>query len=542
MSAADVLRELRELPRRRYPVARHAGISIVTPDGVSLATEHFEPRGPVGETFPTLLMRVPYGLKGFRSISRAYAERGYHAVVQACRGTGPSGGEFDPLTHERGDGLATLSWIEAQPWFDGRIGLSGPSYLGYATWAISDALPKAAAIAIKVTSAEFRSVLFPGGAFHLGLGLSWLQIIEGLRTGSFAFSLRMLTGGVERRTRKVSMKLPLRTADRRIVGRTVPFWQRWSSAELTGERFWEEIDHTHRIGTKTPPTHFISGWYDFMIDQLLRDYRTMVEAGQTPYLTIGPWFHVSPELQFESIRATLIWMEAQLKGNRSALRERPVRLFISGRNEWREYDAFPESGDNQIWHLHGGGLLSARPVLSSAPDRYRYDPRDPTPNLGGAIFAFHGAGPVDQKRLEARADVLTYTSDPLFSDVTIVGNARVTLHARSSLTEADFFVRLCDIDETGTSINICDGIVRVTSAAPAVPDNVWRLNIRLHATAHCFRREHRIRLQVSSGAHPRYARNTGTGEPFADTTRLVAADVEIFHDPLHPSVVILPVQ
>lgn len=542
MSIADVLRDARGLPRRRHRVRRHAGITITTRDGVPLATEHFEPVGRAGETFPVLLMRVPYGLRGFRSIAKAYAERGYHAIIQACRGTGPSGGEFDPLTHERDDGLATLDWIKVQPWFDGRIGLSGPSYLGYAIWAISDALPHKAAMAVKVTSAEFRTVLFPGGAFHLGLGLNWLQVIEGLRDRGALFSLRVLTGGVERRTRAVSMKLPIRRADERIVGRKVPFWQRWSSAELLSDAFWDGIDHTHRIGPRTPPSHFVSGWYDFMVDQLLRDYRTLVEAGQTPYLTVGPWFHVSPELQFESMRQTLIWMEAHLKDDRSALRQRPVRLYIGGIGEWREYDAFPEPTDDQIWHLHGDGMLSARPVLSSEPDRYRYDPRRPTPNLGGAIFAFRGAGPVDQKRLEARPDVLTYTSDPLFSHVTIIGNPRVTLYARSSLTDADFFVRLCDVDENGTSINICDGIVRITSAAPAVPDNIWRLNIRLHATAHCFRREHRIRLQVSSGAHPRYARNTGTAEPFADATTLVPADVEIFHDPLRPSVVILPVQ
>src|SRR5690606_17490976 len=103
-------------------------------------TELFVPQN--GVRSPTLLMRVPYGLRGFATVGEVYAERGYNTVIQACRGTAESEGEFEPLAHEREDGLDTLAWIEAQPWFDGRLGLSGPSYLGYAQWAISDALPR----------------------------------------------------------------------------------------------------------------------------------------------------------------------------------------------------------------------------------------------------------------------------------------------------------------------------------------------------------------------------------------------------------------
>lgn len=534
------LREVYGLPRRLNRVQRQLGIGVPMSDGVLLVTDHFAPRGKASH--PTILMRVPYGLRGFRTIAELYAERGFHVVLQACRGTGRSGGEFDPLSREREDGLATLRWVEAQPWFDGRIGLSGPSYLGYASWAICDALPQTSAITTKVTSAEFKSVVFPGGTFHLGLWLNWMQVVEGLRGGPFGVLRRILSGGLERRTLRASMKLPLVDADRRVVGRRVGFWRRWLSEAIGHDGFWERLDHTHRLNARTPPNHLISGWYDFMIDQLLRDYRTLVEAGHSPYLTIGPWFHLSPDLQTTSLRETLVWMRAHLIGDREQLRERPVRFFVSGRNEWIEADSFPPRPvDDQIWHLHPQRALSRRPVGTSPADAYRYDPRRPTPNLGGAIFAFRGAGPLDQKPIEGRTDVLTYTSDPLFTGLTILGNARMTLYARSSLPNTDFFVRLCDVDETGASINICDGILRKTSADPAVPDDIWKLTIRLHATAHCFLREHRIRVQVCSGAHPRYARNTGTDELIGEARRLVPADVEIFHDPLRPSALALPV-
>jgi putative CocE/NonD family hydrolase len=528
------------LPKARFRVTRAKNIRVKMRDGVELTTEVYQPRN--GVRSPTLLMRVPYGLRGFTVVAEIYAERGYNAVIQACRGTGGSGGEFDPLSHERDDGLATLDWIKSQPWFDGRLGLSGPSYLGYAQWAISDALPKSSAMSVKITSAEFKSVVFPGGSLNLGLLFGWIQIVEGIRDQPMRTARRIGSGGIERRSLSSSMRLPLIDADKRIFGREIVFWRRWLTDAIGNESFWEPLDHTHRIGARTPPTSFVSGWYDFMIDQLLRDYETLADAGGRARLTVGPWWHVSEELQFESLRDTLSWMNAELYNDRTALHDKPVRLHIGGRNEWHSFAAYPPGvPDVQIWHLHPEKVLSQRPVKTSEPDRYTYDPKDPTPNVGGAMFAFTGAGPVNQARLEARKDVLVFTSEPQVSDLTIIGNVHAVIYARASHHNADLFVKLCDVDEKGISTNICDGIIRKTSGDPAVPDDIWRLNFKLHATAHTFRRNHRLRLIVASGAHPRYARNTGTDEPFGTATNLVPVDVEIFHDPGHPSAIHLPV-
>ncbi len=537
--ASRLLADLYKLPPRLSRAKRTRNIRVRMRDGITLDTEHHSPR--LAGRHPTILMRVPYGMNGFSTVAECYAERGFNVVLQACRGTGRSDGEFDPLGNERLDGLDTLDWIKAQDWFDGRLGTSGPSYLGYAQWAICDALPEISAIAAKVTSAEFRSIVFPGGGLQLGLVLGWLQVIVGIRTDLIGFGNRMWSGGIERRTLRASMKLPLRDADTRAVGRQVPFWHRWLS-DSDKDGFWDDLDHTHRLNARTPPVHFVSGWYDFMVDQLLRDYQTLVLAGQRPQLTVGPWFHVSPELQRVSMVETLEWMQAHLLGQKERLRDTPVRLFVSGLNVWCDFDAFPPGApDIQIWHLHPGGVLTQRPVKASPPDTYRYDPADPTPNLGGAIFAFTGAGPLDNAPLERRRDVLCYTSEPLFTAVTIIGNVGVTLYARASIPTADFFVRLCDVDENGRSVNICDGFIRMSYGSPAVPDDIWKIHFRLHATAHTFLRNHRLRLIVASGAHPRYARNTGTGEPLGEATTLVPAEIEIFHDPDRPTAIHLPV-
>lgn len=528
------------LPRRRNRITRHKSIDVAMPDGIVLATEHYQPvgKGP----FPTLLLRQPYGLRSFGLLAEAYAERGYHVIQQACRGTDRSGGTFDPLRNERADGLATLDWIKAQPWFDGRLGLTGPSYLGYAQWAICDALPRQSAMSTKVTSAEFRSVVFPGGAFHLGLWLGWVQTIEALRVNPMKFAGRMASGEIEKKTAEAAMHLPLIEADEVVTGHEVGFWRDWFENAIGNDAFWEPLDHTHRLGLRTPPNHFISGWYDFMLDQLLRDYETLVEAGQTPYLTVGPWTHVSNDLHGESIRQTLVWMDAHLRGDSAALRANPVRLYITGEERWREFPAYPPGPPaDDIWHIGAGGAFSRRAAHQAPPDAYRYDPADPTPSVGGAMFAFTGAGPVDNAPLEARADVLTYTSEPLDAAITVIGQPRVTLHARSSLMHADYFVRLCDVDPAGKSINICDGFIRIGPTAPAMPDNIWNLKFKLHATAHRFGKGHRLRLLIASGAHPRYARNTGTDEPLGTAVTLEAADMEIFHSPEHPTAIILPV-
>ena len=133
--------------------------------------------------------------------------------------------------------------------------------------------------------------------------------------------------------------------------------------------------------------------------------------------------------------------------------------------------------------------------------------------------------------------MLTYSTPPLDSPVEVIGELSAEIWFRSALPHADVFVRLCDVDPRGQSFNVCDGLVSLSGA-----DSLQRAAVRLWPTAHLFKRGHRIRVQVSSGAFPRYARNTGTGEPRATVTRLLPADQSVYHDPEHPSAIILPVR
>jgi putative CocE/NonD family hydrolase len=218
----------------------------------------------------------------------------------------------------------------------------------------------------------------------------------------------------------------------------------------------------------------------------------------------------------------------------------PVRLFVMGEERWRDFPSWPPPGhEPRRLHLQPGGALSVEePAADSPPDGYRYDPAHPTPALGGVRMAVGvRSGRVDNTALEARPDVLTYTTEVLDDDVEVIGDVSAEVWFRSSLPYADVFVRLCDVDERGRSANVCDGLTRLAGA-----DEVRRAEVRLWPTAYRFRRGHHIRVQVSSGAFPRYNRNPGTGEPRATAVTLRAADHQVFHDPERPSAVILPVR
>jgi uncharacterized protein len=244
----------------------------------------------------------------------------------------------------------------------------------------------------------------------------------------------------------------------------------------------------------------------------------------------------------EGLRAGLAWFDTHLRGASGRLWERPVRLFVMGADEWRELDAWPPPARERRYFLHGHGLLSpAAAALDSPPDHYRYDPADPTPSVGGPLLSRY-AGPRDNRALEARHDVLCYTTPLLEQAVEVAGAVRLELFFRSSVDHTDFFGPLCDVHPDGRSINICDGLLRVAPGAAAPqPDGSLRIMVDMWSTAHRFRAGHRIRLQVSSGAHPRWTRNLGTGEPLATGARMVAAAQTIYHDHVHPSALVLPV-
>ncbi|MFC6935456.1 CocE/NonD family hydrolase [Actinomadura yumaensis] len=307
--------------------------------------------------------------------------------------------------------------------------------------------------------------------------------------------------------------------------------------------YWDRRDFSGTVGRVEAPVTLLGGWYDVFLPWEIRDYLALRSAGRRPYLTIGPWWHADARHGLVSFRESLAWFRAHLRGDPSGLRRHPVRLYVTGAREWRDYRDWPPPGTRQDrWHLHSGGGLGEDGPQDAPPSTYRFDPARPTPALGGPTL-LGSSKPVDNRPLERRRDVLVFTSPALTEDLDVIGPVGADLFVRSDREHTDFIVRLCDVAPDGTSRNVCEGGLRLPSAAdkPVGTAGVRRVAVDLWPTGHRFARGHRVRVHVASGAHPKVAPNPGTGEPLATAYRTVAARQEVFHDPDHPSAIILPI-
>jgi putative CocE/NonD family hydrolase len=290
----------------------------------------------------------------------------------------------------------------------------------------------------------------------------------------------------------------------------------------------------------------IGGWQDIFLPWLLEDFDSLQAAGHDAQLIIGPWTHTAPGLTAAGIREGLAWLRAGLLDDRRLVRPAKVRIYVTGQRSgggWREEPSWPlpNTGEQRLWLSAGAGLQAKPPTESGADgDRYRYDPADPTPSLGGPVLLTRQPI-VDNRVLERRPDVLTYTTAPLPETVEAIGPVRVELVVWASLPYFDLFARLCDVDTAGASWNVSDSLARVApDRLEPSDDGTWQVGFDLWPIAHRFAAGNRIRLQVSSGAHPRYLRNPGTGADSISATSPRPVDIEILHDPEHQSALILP--
>jgi putative CocE/NonD family hydrolase len=529
------------LPAPACAVVLERGIRIPMPDGTHQLADRYIPR--TGGPCPTLLVRTPYG-RGFPydfMYGALLAEQGYHVLLQSTRGTGGSGGRFEPFTDEAADGQATISWLREQPWFIGSLATIGASYLGFTQWALAeDPPPELKAMVVQVSAEDFYGFLYPGGAFALEATLTGVAAMlsqeKGVRRFTAAVLRLMLTH------RKVARMLPLVPGYKLAFGKRVGYLEDWLAHPAADDRYWQPRRANPDTGS-LPPVHLLGGWHDVVIDATLDSYRRLRQAGRTVRLVVGPWNHTSGFSTDMPIIAgeALAWLRAHLTGTGDAPGPTPVRVHvgeIGGQGQWRDLADWPPPGTlAQAWHPQVGGTLAGSP--GEGTSSFRYDPHDPTPSVGGPRMDSNSCGPRDNAKLEARDDVLVFTGPVLSEPYEVIGPVSLRLRVRGSSPHFDIFARLCDVDAKGTSWNICDGLLRLDGTRPADADRWTEIEVPMSATAHRFAPGHRLRIQVSGGAHPRWARNTGTSEQLATATRLVPVDIEISH---RETVLSLPVQ
>ena len=545
--ASWLLARLCKLPA---PITRDIAVEplrIPMRDGAEFLADRYYPR--LVTQMPTVLIRSCYGRSTFKAFAALFAERGMQVVIQSCRGTFGSQGTFRPFFDERNDGQDTLEWIERQQWFSGQLALWGISYLGNTAWAIagSAAAPKVDALGLHVTLTNFRDRTYAFGGFTLLSCFGWTLLMSDIiRTGGgnpFAAFLR------RRKTKALSehaaATIPMRRADRLAAPEGVSWWQDWMDHAGPGDPWWDAVDYGAAAQT-VPPTVMVAGWYDIFLPFQLRDFENAQNAGRDVRITIGPWTHAAFPGMAESLRQSITLFQESFGIRVKDGRSPRVRLLLMGANEWREYPSWPPPDTvRRTFYLQPSGVLSAPAPASEGESTFDYDPAHPTP-------AFHGPtlenrkGSGDMSELEARSDVLVFTAEPLASDLDAIGPVSAEIFLRSNTEHTDLYLCLCDVTPNGRSTNVCDGYRRLRPERSSGQngtgsDAVRKVDVEFWPTAHRFRRGHRIRIIVASGAHPRYARNLGSGEPLGDATTMIVAHQHILHGPGHPSSVTLSV-
>ncbi|WP_233513418.1 CocE/NonD family hydrolase, partial [Micromonospora craterilacus] len=299
----------------RLPTARVRRIAVTRDiplrvrDGVTLRTDHYAP-DLAGA--PTVLIRTPYGRGGpMRLLCRLAAEQGFHVVIQSCRGTGGSGGSFDPFVHERDDGLDTLDWLRRQPWWGGAFGMFGASYQGFVQWALAaDAGDELRAMVAVATASATRDSTYAGESFALDTVLTWTELLQAQTVPWLARQWELKRG--QPRLAAALSHLPLIEADRVATGVTVPFFQEWLRHHTPRADYWRSRVFDERLHLVQAPVAMVSGWHDIFLPAQLRDYAALRATGARPRLTVGPWTHGSPGLFVAALREGLRWLDTHL--------------------------------------------------------------------------------------------------------------------------------------------------------------------------------------------------------------------------------------
>ncbi|KAF2190384.1 hydrolase CocE/NonD family protein [Zopfia rhizophila CBS 207.26] len=513
------------------------GVRIPISDGLErfeLAADLYRPilqedSQPAG----TILVRGPYG----RSLSlntpfaRPFASRGYQVLFVSSRGTFGSGGEFDPARTEEVDGHGVVDWMRKQDWFTGSFATIGGSYLGFTQWALlRDPPADMTAAVITVGPHDFSRHHWETGALNLDV-IGWADMVSHQEDKGFWATVRKWNA--HRRVRPVLDEVPLVEATDAYFNGLAPWLnQRITRSELS-DPFFKPMQIGEALERTDIPLLLFSGWYDVFIGQTIEQYTRLTERNCNVALTVGPWTHLGV-LNSRLFPQTFDWLQAHLSGKIQSQRPSPVQVYVTGAREWRDLPKWPPPTTRYELHLQPGrGLSSEKPSGENESTSFTFDPRQPTPTMGGNLLS--GGGSVDDSALATRSDVITFTTEPIEKDIEIFGKPFVELSHSSDNPHVDLFLRLNEVNEKGRSHNVTEAYKRLDpNRRPGL------VALTLHDCAHRFVKGTRIRLVVAGGSHPQFARNTGTGQNPATSSEMRSARHIIHHGASDISRLVLP--
>lgn len=556
-----------------YEITVERGVAAKMRDGVILRADIYHPKAE--GKFPVLLQRTPYN-KGYDSdFGRKAAARGYVVIIQDVRGRYTSDGDWYAFKNESRDGYDTIEWAAALPYSNGKVGMFGGSYVG-ATQVLAAIAspPHLAGIFPFVTASNYHDGwTYQGGAFEQWFNESWT-------TGLAQDTLDRRVGRNNSNPMKWVFKLPISSYPFFETGTTeelAPYFFDWLT-HPTYDDYWKQWSIENHHVQVMVPVYNAGAWYDIFLGGTLRNYMGIKANGgseaarrsQRLLIVTGGHAGSGPkigEVDFggQSVvdinEIMLRWYDYLLRGMANGVEgEKPVKIFVMGKNLWREEDDWPLArAKNTRFYIHsegkanglsGDGTLSATGPGAEPPDHFVYDPADPVPTRGGNLCcdAEHLApGAFDQRPVEARADVLVYSTPAFKQDFEVTGPVSLELYASSSAVDTDFTAKLVDVWPNGFAQNLTEGILRARyrnsqeKAEFMNPGEKNKFTIDLWATSNVFLAGHRLRLEISSSNFPRFDRNLNTGADLVSATGWIKATNTIYHDREYASALIVPV-
>jgi putative CocE/NonD family hydrolase len=575
-------------------------------DGVRLATDIYRPKDAEGKV-PLVFIKTPYDFNEISGASLQWAyqavSHGYAVAVQNERGRYYSEGEWEILGNPRTDGYDALTWFADQDWSNGAVGTWGCS--SSAEWQLALAaqnhpahkamIPMASGAGIGRVGEFYEQGNWYKGGVHQTLFSVWLysvqqQIYPRFPAGMEQEDLQrfrklydLAPDMPEVDWKKQLRKLPANTwledaganygPAVELMSRT-PAHADWSEGGLYTE------DEEFAV-----PAFWFNSWFDVSQGPNLAMFNHVRKNGKDEnvrdgqYVLIAPTAHCGfyriPEHEdlivgelnvgnptFPLYEQIFDFYDFYLKDENETFKEKMPRVqyYTMGKNEWATADSWPPAAAKPLTFylqssdransLFGDGVLTAQEPSGDGSDSYTYDPMNPVPALGGGVCCNAGAalgGSYDQRDIEARADVLVYTSEPMDADLEITGSIRATLYVSSDAKDTDFTVKLVDVHPDGTAYNVDDTIFRARyregydKQVFMEDGEVYELNPTPMSTSYQFKEGHRIRVEVSSSKFPQYMRNLNTGGNNYDETEGVVAHNTLHHSAKYPSRIVLPV-
>ena len=573
--ATTLMSAATEQSQQEFRVTAKHNVEAKMRDGVKLRADIYRP--DADGKFPVLLVRTPYDKTNELEFGVKAAARGYVVVAQDVRGRYQSEGEWYPFKNESQDGYDTVEWAATLPYADGKVGMFGGSYVGTTQFLAAIAKPPhLAGICPNVTASNYHDGwTYQGGAFEQWFNESWST---GLAENTMHRRVDAAQKAIEWTKVLPLAAYPVVEAPSALGA--APYFADWL-AHPNFDEYWKQWSIEDHYAQIQVPVFSLGAWYDIFLGGTLRNYaRLKKEAGtesarQGQKLMVYVGGHAGgsnnrkvgavdfgEKLPFNFDEVILKWYDGLLKGERkSGEPEKPVKIFVMGKNEWREEQDWPPAQFKSTkYYLHsagaangasGDGSLSTALPSTEKPDQFTYDPNDPVPTLGGPLccgpFPPVGLGPQDQSAAEARKDVLVFTTVPMTKDFEATGPVLLDLYASSSAVDTDFTGKLMDVWPNGFAQNLTEGLLRMryrnSQEKPELMKigKIYHVTVDLWATSNVFLQGHKLRLEISSSNFPRFDRNLNTGEEQAGATRMNRANNTVYHDKAHPSALILSV-